>query len=86
MFACLSNPRGAAIAGRVTAYRLSLLIAGAVCAAIVAFASVIAHGKALASAGASAHLPVSLSLATLALLLAAYGVGVGLGWLLWGRR
>jgi hypothetical protein len=83
---CLRNRCSAAIAARVTAYRLSLLLAGAVCAAIIAFASVIAHGKALAGAGASAHLPVPLGLATLVLLLLTYGVGVGLGWLLWGRR
>lgn len=66
----------------MTAYRLSLLIAGAVCVAIIAFASVVVHGAALADAA----VPVPLGLATLALMLATYAAGVGLGWLFWGRR
>ena len=70
----------------VTAYRLSLLLAGAAATVVIAFASVIAHGPALVHDGSAARLPVPLGLAMLAMLLLVYGVGVGLGWLLWGRR
>lgn len=70
----------------MTAYRLSLLLAGAAATAVIAFASVIAHGAALIRDGTAARLPVPLGLAVLVLLLLTYGVGLGLGWLLWGRR
>lgn len=70
----------------MTAYRLSLLLAGAAATAVIAFASVIAHGPALVRDGSAARLPVSLGLAMLALLLLVYGLGVGIGWLFWGRK
>lgn len=70
----------------VTAHRLSLFLAGAAATAVIAFASVIAHGPALIRDGAAARLPVPLGLAMLALLLLVYGIGVALGWLLWARK